>query len=390
MKESTKKYFKLSLILYVVILSVAVIGTLAWFNVNRTAKIPNEEANILTGKNVEICVKKEDAKDEKWGSTIELTQTEKMPDVSMAPDGTFWYPTSLDKEDGLIFGEEGRGLYLDVTEKDGYFTKIPLKVRSNEALNLYLDGSSFVKGVSISDDDETTTSVDAIAGAVRVAIFEIVDGEKVLKTVWVPNESYQIVDSGDGVSVNLTGTPEETYKYLNVTDFKNGNRNQGIVKESASTIAWQSDKLSIGKDSLVLSEDPDDETKPVYVKDAKALLEFDKAGTKELEVYVWVEGTDRESVTFLAGGTIAYELNFIGVETKKEAGIDIEQVSYDAGNFYYQEENVNDKILYSFDSESWTLYSTNNPKFTAGKTVQIRVAETKTEKLGEPREFTIS
>ena len=382
MKESTKKYLKLSLILYVVILSVAVIGTLAWFNVNRTVRIPNDEANILTGKNVEICIKKEDEKDEKWGSTIELTQIDKIPDVSMTPDGTFWYPTTLNKEDGLIYGSEGRGLYANVTNDEGYFVKIPLKVRSNMALSVYLDGTSYIKGNSIDENETVTVNPDAIAGASRVAFFEVKNGSKTLKTVWIPNEKYQLIeDANKQYRVNLIGAAEPNYSYLNV---KNGI----LESENTATEKWQANQLSVGENALVSCEDSSDESKPVYVRDAVPLLTFEEAGVKELEIYVWIEGTDRESNTALAGGSISYALSLIGVEAKEEPAIDIAQVTYSNGGFYVGEEDVSAQILYSVDNVNWTAYAPNNPK--VSKIKAIRVAETKTTKLGEPREFSIS
>lgn len=380
MKERTKKYLKLSLILYVVILCIAVVGTLAWFDFNREVEIaPQDEAKIMSGKNLDICVVDAEGKASSWGNSIEIDKPEKMPDISMNPDGTFWYPkpSALDKNDNIICGKEGKGCFDNVTDKDGYFVKIPLKVRANKALSVYLDDSSFVKGISIVEGETSTTSQDAIAGAARVAFFE----GSTLKTVWVPNENYQLGMTADGgFKVDLTGKPEGGYKYLNVVD--------DMVPEGRENLDWDSRLISVGDAALVSGEGTDDDTKPLYVNEATPLLTFDEAGEKELTVYVWIEGTDREAKTALAGGTIAYELMLIGVEAKAEPLIDINAVTYDSGSFFCEGENVNTKILYSVDGEKWTIYGPNNPNVADIK--YICVAETATEKRGPSREFTVS
>ena len=51
MKENTKRYVKLSIILYIVILSVALVGTLAWFVFKQSATITTEEnSKIVAGE----------------------------------------------------------------------------------------------------------------------------------------------------------------------------------------------------------------------------------------------------------------------------------------------------------------------------------------------------
>ena len=370
MKQSTKKYLKLSLILYVVILAVAAVGTLAWFQYTREVA-PTDEGNIISGKNVDICIN--DGND-LWGNEISISRAEKMPDISMTPAGDFYYPRALDGNDELITGDAGKGLYLKIDNPTGYFIKIPLKVRANQALDLYLEDTSFVKGVSIADGATSTTSADAIAGAARVAFFEVSGSTKTLKTVWIPNEKYQLYGTGN---VDLVGNPEPVYYYLNVQ----GN----TVEKDNKTIAWEDSLLSIGNDSLASCEDSSDESEIVYVDDATPLLSFTEAGQKTLEVCIWIEGTDREAKTLLSGGTISYELDFVGVESKKDPTIDINQVTYDAGKFLYEGNDVSDMILYSVDEKIWSSYMPGTPYF--DDIAYIRVKETKDTKLGPVREW---
>ena len=381
MKERTKKYFKLSLILYVVILCFAVVGTLAWFIFDKSVEIsPEDDATILAGKNIEICIN--DGTD-KWGNSIKLQKIDKMPDVSMTPNGTFWYPTVLDENDNLKTGNEGRGVYKNVTDEEGYFVKIPLKVKANKALNLYLDSTSFVKGVSIVRNEaeteegetlvETTNSKDAIAGAARVAFFERSGETKSLKTVWEPNERYQFIDAvGDADYVRFEGSVR-AMKYLNVE----GN----TVPTGRETILWDENIVSVGENSLASRYILEDGTEHIDVKDAKILLAFEQAGVKELDIYIWIEGTDDESRTFLSDGSISYEIKFVGVDEKAAPEINIENVVFNGTGFEYEGEDINDQILWSKDGVNWTIFSAQgNPNISNIK--YIRIKETATTKLG--------
>ena len=384
MKQSTKKYFKLSLILYVVILSLAVVGTLAWFIYDRSVELnPQEDAEISAGKNIEICI---NDGSNKWGNSIKLQSVEKMPDISMNPDGEFWFPTLLDEYDQLKTGDAGKGLYSNVTDEDGYFIKIPLKVKSNKALNVYLDSESFVKGSSIALDttDKQTASKDAIAGAARVAVFERKSGGgKELKTIWEPNEKYQLVMGANGAANVIFDGTKMDMTYLNVEG--------DTVPEDEQTKAWKtehSDLLSVGENALVSRNVLADGTEHIDVKEAKVLLKFEAAGEKEIDIYIWIEGTDRESKTVLSEGSISYEIKLVGVEEKRNPTIDINEVVFnkDEGIFYLDGQDICDKILWSKDGKAWSIYSsTMNPNIDEVK--YIRIKETATTKLGPIRDL---
>ncbi len=373
MKERTKKYLKLSLILYVVILCIAVVGTLAWYNLDRSPEEdPEDIGSIISGKNVDICIN--DGED-LWGNEIEINRADKVIDVSMTPEGVFYCPTNLDENDQIING----AVCPTVKDHENYYIKLSLKVRANEALDLYLEDTSFVKGTSIEAGATETTSPDAIAGAARVAFFEVgANGEKTLKTVWVPNEKYQLF--GDG-RVEFAGLQEDEYYYLNV-------QANGTVDTSKEKNKWDSDLLSIGKSDLASCKDSADENEIIYVNNATSLLSFDGAGEKTLEVCIWIEGTDREANTMLSGGSISYELDFIGVNAKKDPEIDVNEVTYAEGKFLCDGKDVSDMILYSIDGENFTSYMSGTPHI--GEIKYIRVKETEQTKLGAIREFSIS
>ena len=389
MKENTKKYIKLSIILYVVILSVALIGTLAWFIFEKSATISTEEeSKIIAGEYLEICWN--DGTDN-WVTDMKFDEVVQHPDVSLTPDGDVWYPVSLDENDQLFVGDEGKnGVYRNVTNLDGYFIKLDLKVRASRGLNVYLNNESFVRGVDmtktdanikIDEDNEVSFSKDAVAGAARVAFFD----ESGVKMLWVPNETYELVfDETTGKPINFieNGAPESEYKYLKVTA-------DGTVAAGDEYGKWEDegDIISCG-DNVLASTDG---VTPL-VNDAKPILSFTSAGEKELTIYIWVEGSDREANTILSGGALQYNLKFVGIEQKAEANVDINDVAYRAGKLVYQstETEVGSEILYSNDSIIWSPYSANVPDLAVGKNVlYVRSRETATELAGEIKEISI-
>ena len=378
MKENTKRYVKLSIILYIVILSVALVGTLAWFIFEKSATISTEEnSKIVVGEYLEICLDDGDAdpNNDVWISELGFDNVVQHPDVSYNPvTKTMWYPISLDEGDELFYGEDGRGTFSDVTNQDGYFVKLDLKVRASKGLCVYLHRDSYVKGVDMNKTDALGTfSKDAVAGASRVAFFD----ENGLKTVWVPNEKYELTFDANGVTgFNLNGTAENEYKYLNVQD--------GIVTKGSEYGVWSTEQLSVGANALADNAN---------ANEATPILTFTEAGEKKLTVYIWVEGSDRESNTVLSGGSLGYGLKLIGISEKAASAVNIDDVSYSGGKLIYTSSSaeVGDEILYSYDAQNFTPYSSGNPNLAGRNTVlYVRARETATTKLGPVKEIAVS
>lgn len=375
MKENSKKYVKLSIILYIVILSVALVGTLAWFVFEQTAEIKtSENGKITAGEYLEIAIDdKNDETPDEWLSKIELASPAQYPDISVTPNGKAWYPVELDDDDNVKIGEDGA--CIDVTDKDGYFVKLNLKVRASKSLNVYLHEDSEVQGLKLDKTDANNSfSKDAIAGAARVGFFD--ESGNVI-TVWVPNEKYEL--ASDASSINYSGTAEESYKYLNVSDAGN------VSGESE----WDSEKISVGNNALATD---------TMANEAVSLLSFDGAGEKKLTVYVWIEGTDREANTVLSGGNIKFNLKLVGIPKKAAAensDIDIDAVVFNKaeGSLTYNGEEMGNEILYGFDADAVnTPYAQNDPhldNFESGSKLYIRTAETKEYALGDIREITV-
>ena len=386
MKKNTKKYVKLSVILYVVILGAVLIGTLAWFVFEQNAEVATgNDSKIIAGEYLEI---REVGEDE-WGSKLEFNATVQYPDVSVTPDGTVWYPRSLNNDDTLT---DNVSDFENVTVQDGYFVKLDLEVRATQGLDVYLHQNSSVSGVNMDKIDAANSfSKDAVAGAARVGFFEKGDGEALtLKTVWVPNENYELTseektyeketaegETGEAATDTRTvyafstsGNPDASYQYVSISG------------ESATTEEWDSEMLSIGKDALASGTAQDG----LYINSATPLLTFDKAEqVKKLTVYVWVEGTDDESDTVLSGGSIKFNLEFVGIPTKAEAK-DVE-ITYDAETnqlFYSDGKAVGvDEISYSTDKKEWISYNPEDHPGFEGDVLYVRTKETDTVKVGK-------
>ena len=392
MKKNTKGYVKLSIILYIVILSVALVSTLAWFVFKQSATIDTEEdSKIVAGEYLEICLddNNEDTPDD-WTTHIGVKNVAQFPDVSVTPDGTVWYPKALDDNDGLLLDDKGNGNYIDVTnEAEGYFVKLDLKIRSSKAVDVYLDQASLLKGMDMDKKDtaikETTVdesgkievetkdefSKDAIVGAARVAFFERDDSnKKTLTKMWVPNTSYHLNLENNDFEENCNCEQKETYKYLKVAD--------GTVKAGDEYGVWN-DKVISGENALVHGK---------TVGDAQPILRFTGAQTKKITVYIWVEGTDREANTLLSGGSIQYNLTFSGIQTKADSTYVISKVSYSDGKLVYTEsgeEVAAGEVLYcnvdSSDPTKWIPY-TSGANLDGYTKLYIRANETATQKWG--------
>ena len=391
MKKDTKRYLRLSIILYIVILSVALVGTLAWFVFEKTAVISVEkDSKIVAGDYLEICLDdyNNDDSDDKWGSELELDKLVlQYPDVSVMPDGSVWYPISLGPNETLLVGEENKDAYRDVTNTqytDGFYFKLDLKVRATKGMAVYLHEDSKILGdmnkadAVVSDGNGSTVSFskDAVAGAARVGFFT----EDGIKTVWTPNEQYELKFDADGKvnGFSVDGTPESSYKFLNMQD--------GYVVEGQEYGTWDSNLIT-SSNELVSGNVNDG-----YVTDGKTqLLLFEDVGVKKLTIYIWIEGSDREANTVLSGGSLIYDLKLVGIPLKAEAKINIDDVNYMDGALKYSSGKVaGSEILYSLDGENWTAYAVKTPLLKGVEKFYIRVKETATENAGAIKEIVVS
>lgn len=372
MKENTKRYVKLSIILYIVILCVALVGTLAWFIYDKSAIVSTEDnAKITVGDYMEIKLKS----DSDWSSEIRFGDNVQYPDVSLNPETKeVWYPTSLDADDNLWYGEDGKGKYKNVTDEDGYFAKIELEVRASKGMSVYLHQDSYLKGNEITATEGQITTKNAIAGAARVAFYDA--ESKNFTMLWVPNSTYEYVgtDENDNPKVKVAGTPEESYNYIKVEN--------NIVASADAIGTWS----NVSTNNLATDTE---------VGEAIPILEFEEAGqVKDLTIYIWIEGTDRESKTPFSGGILGYSLKLIGLP--KSAATDtaaIDDIVFKNGELVYSSTGkvAGGEVLYSYDNENWTTYNATNPDLAKkSEVLYVRMRETATELAGPVKEIALN
>ena len=292
----------------------------AWF-------INNGEAGIRTDDNVAITVDNRleirpyvsnQDKEAGWGADYQTSFTGSFPDIT--GDGVnFYFPTSLDDADQPYYDKPSETFVClnGRADLDLFFMTLKVEFRSRTPMDVYLADDSSVLGVDIDKIDDLTQSVssDLIAGAVRVGFYELTKNEdgqavEVLKTVWIPNDSYHLIDLGDGsYTFKTDGDEAETYGYLAPN---NGTLENSTYMEECtwSEADYDSGAVLVGHDRLAKASTA---TAPSTANNSVPLLSLDGREAKVLIIRIWVEGTDREAVSTLNGGQMKYDLNFIGI-----------------------------------------------------------------------------
>jgi len=375
MKERTRKYVRLSLILYVALLSAAVIATAAWFITSRTASIKTSEDMVITaGQQLEISMADGSAN---WGSTLETP----VPSLSI-PDITgngvnFYFPTTLDSNDMPIMSDAST--FTDVSENPNgeYYIELKVKFRTAAQTKVYLSNQSQItpKDLNAANDLTGTVSKDILAGAVRVCFYE--EGHPENRMIWIPNDTYQLSSTGEGHTFVQNGQREDSYGYLLVG-------NNQVTSHLWGTDDFRAGKVIVGTTALASPAKTVDEVAvPAMTNGGAPLLTFD-GGTemveKTLVIRIWLEGTDREAVTDLVGGQFSYNLDFISIN-KEENSNTLGTVTW-ANDGKLQGIPDNTIVEYSFNAIDWMPYSNQIAGSDGYDTVYVREKESATKISG--------
>ncbi len=379
MKERTRKYVRLSLILYVALLSAAVIATAAWFITSRTASIKTSEDMVITaGQQLEISMTDSSAG---WGSTVGVPVPEMaIPDIT-GNGVNFYFPTTLDSNDMPIMSDAST--FMDVSDNpDGeYYIEYKVSFRTAAQTKVYLSNQSSIipKDLDSADDLTGTVSKDILAGAVRVAFLEEVnEGEYVTRAIWIPNDGYQISKTGDGYTFVKDGHREDSYGYLSVG-------NDQVTSHAWGTDDFRTGKVIVGTTALASSAKTDEDGNQIsaMTNGGAPLLTFD-GGTEKTEktlvIRIWLEGTDREAVTDLVGGQFSYKLDFISI-SKTDGDNTLGAVTWsETENKLNGVEGKN--VLYSFNAIDWMPYSNQIEGSDGYDVIYVREKETATKICG--------
>ena len=391
-KSGNKRFLKISIVLYIVIIAIIVVYTVSWFITNRRVEVgTNEEISINVGAKLEILqLDKEDAN---WSTSIKINTADDLSYSDITGNGLkFYFPTYLDGNDQPNTNDVES--YKEVKDGDTNLITIRLKVRTADNIDLYLSNASYV----MPEDEETKDALfsggqfanDYIAGASRVAFIEVVDGEEVLKNVWIPNDEYELTyPEKDMATFTKTGTREESYTYQTV----NGN--------AVETITYTADDfanglVTVGSKNLAFNVASDEEnaTIPPMINSGAPILSFTDSNAvqeKELIIRMWFEGTDREADKAFNGGRVKYNVSFVGIIKDNASTADVERLNtlqYRNGQLYFgAETEAGTGFLYSLNGIDWSEYNKTNLTTsnvgTVGEYVYVKTKETSSVKSSE-------
>ena len=396
--SNNKRMIKTALVLYIAI-AVAVTGTtVAWFVNNKKVEVsPTDDISITADSRVEISTD-----GETWGSSLLMTPNiTQYADVS--GDGIdFWFPRYLSDSDEVDLGNKDAFEHVNTVDPEKcapYFITLKLKIRSANAVDLYLDGTIGDDGKSasyvspkqtekVAGENDTLVhlrpsplnpnlSADYIAAATRVAFVEVVDGEEILRSLWIPNDKTELYyDSNNIPNVDPSGEREQ-YKYLHLNE--DGEMEHYVY----SAEDMMSGNIIVGNPHSMGAIETDAGLVPPTIGMNTPILSFDGSALqeKELIIRIWIEGTDREADAALNGGDMTYKFAFTGIV--KGTPEEQELTFTDAGLFYGDAAATD--LTYSLNGIDWLPYtneSLNNSIPEETKVFYARKDETISNKAG--------
>lgn len=423
----TKKWIRLSVILYLALLSFAAVFTMAWFMFDETATIKTaDNMQITVGAKLEVSMVGDDGKAGEWGQLISCDTPTTLPDIT-GNGSLFYFPKVLTEDDDTFEASDTFYEISDASEdKDSYFITMHLRFRTTLPMDVYLSEESFVSGLSDvlvgADVDNKSIfgdfSRDGIAGAVRVAFIEYdpaaID-EYTIKNVWIPNDKYEISYTDDQIG------NEGDHRAVFTTD---GNREYAAVESETPRFNYgymtqDGDKMEfepwtldqyvsryVTLDSQNFATVNSDGSQ--WINEAASLITFNEADFKngiaerDLIIKIWIEGTDREADKAFTDGQLKYNFSFIGIQKAafetENSELAAKKIVSDGQKLYYNENGTREEITqtnllqYSYNGVDWKPY---NGVMVAESTasypyVYVRYAETVNVKASNPTyiEFT--
>lgn len=345
MKSQTKKRLRLFLVLYLVIILVAAVGTLGWFIFNRDVNVKNG-VSITTGNYLRVSVD-----GSPFSEQVEFTpEHATLKDVSSGDGQNFYWPQLLlDDSDEPA---EGTGfLKIDDTNCSEYYIVFDMKLRATEAMDVYLgSGSSVdpVEPINLQQQYDRQSlygpiSADGIAGAARVAILELDEGgHETLKQIWIPNRGYCLYYDDDGIAQITPSSSIQSYESY-YSYYKPTADDPNVFEKVRYTAEDYLTYVNAGGLASPARAVKGEETTPALANDAPVLCHFNNADEeKTLRVRIWFEGTDREADKALNGGLVNYKLQLVGMnkaDCPKERGeraLEAIGFDYDTGSRRYK------------------------------------------------------
>lgn len=263
------------------LVAVSVVSVFAWFIMSDVASVNSLSSDVSDAGYIKVS---QDA-GESWQNGIDEVDLGTMRILTeISGDGeTFFEP---------LYGEEGIEGFSPVKSSDGKYIEKSFIFETDTTQDVYLTSESvvFPKDTEVNTSADGNFSRDYIAGAIRVAFFEVTDEGEELRYIWVPNPKVEFT----GSSVDSDGDVEESYTYQSGTE----------LDQIQSVFTNGDDSGMSGK---FLWGDPETDGAVPLI----SLTTENKAPVRgELLVRVWLEGTDRECVKGLHNGRFGINFKF--------------------------------------------------------------------------------
>ena len=408
--KKKRKYTRLLIMVNIVLLCAFTTATFSWFIFDKSASVQGEgNMSIMAGSGLEIYY------DGSWNSHHQIsTPMKTYPDIT--GDGVdFYCPIVLDTYDETLEDPSTFTYVNDTDEKEKYYITVNLKFRTSNAVKVYLSNESQVIGPNLNTPVEDLPdgnkalsgnhSRDGIAGAVRVAFVENLDSTEPSAKIWIPNDTYELMETQSGTSFSTISDNREVFTSVNtvLNDEKSVNISYpyGYQKKSEdkmkmfywSDLDYCNGKVVVGNNLATVA----DGNNAAMVNDATPLLDFTdnedgRVQEKSISIRIWVEGTDREANKALLGGMLQYKFKFISfqkAENENEGTLDSIRYNSDSRTFYSSSENSLEGLQYSFNGIDWKDYTSNIDKALIDNTdnIHIRFKETAAYKRSSVRTF---
>lgn len=196
----------------------------SWFNNNKYAQVSNIQIEVVEANN--LLVRAEDA--EEWAKTVTMDFPENFKMRAVCGDGkNFYHPILRQTADSNDFSPIGYEETVGTLEHNGVY-EFSFSCMVENSLTVYMDKDS---SLTPANNSKLSAYGDFSAGhvcaAMRIAVFQYIDNEFVLRFIWIPNSTTEL-DSKTASSLKAeNGEVEESYVFIT-----GDNGNDSIVIET--------------------------------------------------------------------------------------------------------------------------------------------------------------
>ncbi len=270
----------------------------SWMNNNPRAKVSNIQIEVVEANN--LLVKAENG--EEWSKTINMDFKEGFKMRSVCGDGKNFYDPILshtdDSNDFVAIGYEA----VSGTLEDNGIYEFAFSCIVENSLTVYLDkGSSLTPAENSNLSAYGDFSAGHVCAAMRVAFFQRVDGEYVLRCIWIPNSTTEL-DPSTATSLKAeNGAVEDRYVFVSG---ENGSNSIVIETNGEPNGSQTIDNVTYVWGDL-------EEDLEIGVTEENTQQDF--------KLVLWIDGQDRECHNALMDGLVSVNLKIL-VDDKIEKG----------------------------------------------------------------------